>query len=291
MEATHSSDFPIRYYECDGYGHVNNANYLRYLEETALAAEVAAGYGTAACDALGLRWQPRTIDIEFLQPVLYGDTLTVATSLTAIAGAEARRAFDFRSASLNALAARAHARSTLLCRADGRPTPIPSEMATALAPGGIATSPDPSEAFPVAPPPPAGVYSIAHRVRWQDLNAARRVGLGTYMEWIEDASFGVVDAFGWPAKRMVGHGFAVLLRRHQLEFLGEAQLDDQLVISTWASDIKRAMATRHYFVTRAGDGELLLRVHTLGVWVELATGRPMRIPQGFLDDFGPNLVY
>ena len=27
--------FPVRFYECDAYGHVNNTHYLRYMQEAA----------------------------------------------------------------------------------------------------------------------------------------------------------------------------------------------------------------------------------------------------------------
>jgi acyl-CoA thioesterase FadM len=35
---------------------------------------------------------------------------------------------------------------------------------------------------------------------------------------------------------------------------------------------------------------LLARIDSLGVWIDLATGRPIRIPAEFIADFAPNLV-
>jgi acyl-CoA thioester hydrolase len=100
----------------------------------------------------------------------------------------------------------------------------------------------------------------------------------TYFDFAEESALGAVEALGWPIQRMVSEGFAIVLRRHQVEFLSPAHLGDELEVATWASNMKRAMGTRHYTITRLGDGELLARVHTLGVWVELDTGRPIRIP-------------
>jgi acyl-CoA thioesterase FadM len=34
----------------------------------------------------------------------------------------------------------------------------------------------------------------------------------------------------------------------------------------------------------------LARAHVLWVWVDLATGRPIRIPASFVDDFAANIV-
>jgi acyl-CoA thioesterase FadM len=36
--------FRIRHYECDMYGHVNNAVYLRYLQQANIEAEKGWGY-------------------------------------------------------------------------------------------------------------------------------------------------------------------------------------------------------------------------------------------------------
>jgi acyl-CoA thioester hydrolase len=100
----------------------------------------------------------------------------------------------------------------------------------------------------------------------------------------------VIAAHGWPVSRMTEAGFAILLRSHQVQYLQPAVLDDEIEVATWASDIKRSTATRHYTIHRVSDGKLLTQVHTLGVWVDLASGRPIRIPKGFMDDFAPNLV-
>jgi acyl-CoA thioesterase FadM len=41
---------------------------------------------------------------------------------------------------------------------------------------------------------------------------------------------------------------------------------------------------------RAHDDKLVARVQTVYVWVDIATGRPIRIPAQFLADFAPNIV-
>ena len=39
----HTSFFRVRQYECDAYGHLNNVNYVRYLQEAIVEAGAAAG--------------------------------------------------------------------------------------------------------------------------------------------------------------------------------------------------------------------------------------------------------
>ena len=43
----HERAFRVRQYECDPYGHVNHANYLRYMQEAAFDASAAVGYDFA----------------------------------------------------------------------------------------------------------------------------------------------------------------------------------------------------------------------------------------------------
>jgi acyl-CoA thioester hydrolase len=100
----------------------------------------------------------------------------------------------------------------------------------------------------------------------------------------------VVAAHGWPVSRMTAEGFAIVLRRQQIEFIERARPEDELEVATWASNVRQVMRTRDYTITRKADGALLTRSHTLGVWVNLGSGRPIRIPDNFLADFAPNIV-
>jgi acyl-CoA thioester hydrolase len=90
--------------------------------------------------------------------------------------------------------------------------------------------------------------------------------------------------------RVQVEGFAIVARRHRIQYRQPAVLDDELELATWISDVKRATVVRHYTVTRVSDGVLLARAHTLWVWVDLKTGRPIRIPSAFLADFAPNIA-
>ena len=61
-------------------------------------------------------------------------------------------------------------------------------------------------------------------------------------------------------------------------------------MTAFISDGGRAAAWRHYAAPRLADGALLARAHVLWVFVDLATGRPRRIPAAFLSAFAPNVA-
>jgi acyl-CoA thioester hydrolase len=116
------------------------------------------------------------------------------------------------------------------------------------------------------------------------------VNNAVYLAYAEDCGVQVAAAYGWPLARMQAEGFAIVARRHQIEYRQPAVLDDELELATWVSDVKRASAVRHYTITRTRDSTLLVQARTLWVWADAKTGRPVRIPDTFLADFAPNIT-
>ena len=277
----HTSLFRVRQYECDAYGHLNNVNYVRYLQDAIAGGwtrqRITPWRGPPRWGGAGRRgrWTSNTSDrcatatrwnCWFPCPV----RRICATGLRVSAG----RVGD--------LVAQATVEAVPVDAVSGQAVELPQTVSN--------EQPDPAAALPVLPPSPPGVFSVRHRVTWGDLDMSRQVGDATLLSYVETCGFGVIAAHHWPAARMVAQGFAIILRRHQIENLASAALDDELEIATWVSNVQRASATRHYTIRRVADGTLLTRVDTLGVWVDLMSGRPIRIPPDFLADFAPNLV-
>jgi acyl-CoA thioester hydrolase len=278
----HLSLFRVRQYESDAYGHLNNVNYVRYLQEAILEANASADYRGALQIAPGWRWQTRRLDIEYLRPARYGDTVELQVSAPGGEAECVRWACEFRRAGSGDLVAQAVVEAVPVDAVSGQPVELPRTLHD--------EQPGPAAALPVLPPPPPGVFSMRHRVTWGDLDISRQVSDATLLQYVETCGFGVIAAHRWPAARMAAQGFAIILRRHQMENLACAALDDELEFATWVSEVKRVSATRHYIIRRVTDQALLTRVDTLGVWVDLTSGRPIRIPTDFLADFAPNLV-
>ena len=290
MPLTHVRTFRVRHYECDAYGHVNYANYLRYMQEAAFDASAAAGYDLSRYEVMGRHWLVRETDIEYLRPLRYGDSVQVKTWVVDFRRIRSRRAYEFRRVGSGELVARAHTDWVFLDSATWRPAPIPPEMMAAFFPEGLPDPAPPRPRFPSAPPPPPGVFRLRRRVEWRDIDTAQHVNNAAYLAYLEDCGVQVAAAHGWPMSRMQAEGFAIVARRHRIEYRQPAALDDELELATWISDVKRATAIRHYTVTRVGDGALLARARTLWVWVDQKTGRPIRIPGAFLADFAPNIA-
>jgi acyl-CoA thioester hydrolase len=280
----------VRHYECDAYGHVNNVNYLRYMQETAFDASAAAGYDMARYEAMGCHWLVRETEVEYLRPLRYGDSVEVKTWVADFRRVRSRRAYELRDPVSSSVAARGMTDWVYLDTVTGRPAPIPDEMMTAFFPDGPPASIPPRFRFPAMPPVAQQVFRQRRRVEWRDLDPEQHVNNAVYVAYVEDCGLQVASAYGWPQKRMQEERFAIVARRLQLEYNLPAVLDDEVEIATWASDMKHSTALRHFVISRASDGVQLARARTLWVWVDTESGKPIRIPEAFVADFEPNII-
>lgn len=290
MAAVFERTFKIRHYECDAYGHVNHANYLRYMQEAAFDASAAAGYDFRRYREMDRAWLVRETDITYLRPLAYGDSVVVKTWVLDFRRVRSRRAYELRDLATGEMVAQATTEWIFLDSQSLRPVTIPAEMVNAFFPDGSAPEVPPREPFPKAPAPPPGVFKLRRWVEWRDIDGAQHVNNANYLAYLEECGVQVARAYGWPMARMMEAGFGIVARRYRIEYRQPAVQGDELELATWISDVKRATVVRHYTVKKAGDGALLARAHALWVCVDLATGRPIRIPAGFLADFAANIV-
>ncbi len=287
MPATHIETFRVRHYECDALGHLNNANYARYMQEAAFEASAAVGYSKVRYEALGHLWLARETEIEYLMPLHYGDTVQIKTWVGDFRRVRSRRFYEFHRD--DQLIARASTDWVYLEDSSGRPTAVPPEMIAAFVPEGLTEKAPPRPAFRTPPPPPPRVFSHRRRVEWRDLDTAGHVNNAVYLNYIEDCAMQLVNDFGWPRSRSLAAGWGAVTREQRLEYQTPALLDDELEIATWVTPHGRTTADRYTRITRPADGAPIAQAWTRWVWIDLASQRPIRIPADFWHDFRENI--
>jgi acyl-CoA thioester hydrolase len=290
MTPVHERAFRVRHYECDMYGHVNHANYLRYMQEAAFDASAAVGYSLETYQAMDRYWLIRDTDIEYLSPLRFGDTVQVKTWVVDFRRVRSRRVYELYREGNGEMVARAQTDWVFLKQETGRPATVSPEMVAAFLPDGPPADAPKRDPFPEPPAAPDGVLTHRRRVAWRDIDPAQHVNNAAYLAYMEDAGVQTAAHYGWPFPRMMAAGFAIVARRYRIEYRQPALLGDELEVVTWVSDVKRATAVRHYTITRLSDGERLARAFALWVWVDLKTRRPMRVPADFMADFRANIV-
>lgn len=240
----------VRPYECDIYGHLNNANYLR-LMTLADASDPPVG-------------RLRRTHVDFIRSVGPGDGVTIASARDTTGNGYERRSY----------------------RISSEGTDVTTAVADFLADDGD----DDGAPFPPPPEPPPGVFTMRRPVEWRDVGIDGTVPFAALAALAEDAGIRVVAAHDWPMTRCAAEGFAIVLRTIDAEVAAPAGLDDEIRIDTFASGMRRSMITRHYLLSRVGDGAEVARLSSLYVWVDLETNRPIRVPEAFIADLIPNLV-
>jgi acyl-CoA thioester hydrolase len=121
---THICTHSVRSYECDMYGHVNNAVYLNYLEYARMEFLKDSGFDYEKFRAAGFGLVVARVCIDYKQPALLHNQLTIKTTPEKL-----RKSFGvFRQTVLRGNDLIAEAEVTWFCvNADGRPSPMPEE--------------------------------------------------------------------------------------------------------------------------------------------------------------------
>jgi acyl-CoA thioester hydrolase len=98
-----------------------------------------------------------------------------------------------------------------------------------------------------------------------------------YLRWIQDAALAHSTALGFSERAYLDRGQVWVVRRHEIEYLRPAVAGDRLRVETRVATMKVANSVRRTEIFR--DTELICRAATDWVYVDLARGRPVRIPE------------
>ena len=124
----HTARFPVRQYELDQYGHVNNAVYLNWIEQVAVEHVEAMGFGRDWSSVHGGGWVVREHRVTYHRPVVYGDVVLVTTLPQEIGGVRGRRRTEIHRESDGVLTTEAETLWVWVRTADGRPMRVPDEL-------------------------------------------------------------------------------------------------------------------------------------------------------------------
>ena len=113
----------------DANGHANNVEYVRWMQEAAIAHADAAGCSEAT-RAAGASWVVRSHHVEYLRPVFAGENLTVQTWVATVRKSSSLRKYRFWRD--GELVARGETMWVFIAAATGRPVGIPAAVSSAF---------------------------------------------------------------------------------------------------------------------------------------------------------------
>jgi len=116
----------------DIHQHVNNQEYLRWMQEIAIEHSSAQGWPMARYLENGASWYVKSHFIDYLRPALLGDEIIACTWVTGITERSSPRSTLFLRAKDHQILARAETQWIFVSLSNGRPVTIPDELRQAF---------------------------------------------------------------------------------------------------------------------------------------------------------------
>jgi len=132
MQDCYEHRFEVAETDIDGLGHANNIEFVRWIQDVAVAHSSAVGLDFAAYVAMASFFVVRRHEVDYLRPALRGDPLVVRTWIDSAAAAQCERVTEIVRETDGAMLARATTTWGFVEATSGRPTRIPDAVRAAF---------------------------------------------------------------------------------------------------------------------------------------------------------------
>ncbi|QFU77544.1 acyl-CoA thioesterase [Halioglobus maricola] len=128
-------------------------------------------------------------------------------------------------------------------------------------------------------------------VQASDIDGLQHTNNAVYVQWCEQVAWSHSTALGLDLACYQRLDRAMAVIRGEYDYLQASREGDALAIGTWivAWDGRLSMQ-RRFQIVRIADGVTLLRGLVRFACIELSSGRPRRLPQEFIDGYGPAVL-
>ena len=127
-------------------------------------------------------------------------------------------------------------------------------------------------------------FCHSFRVEPTDIDDLGHANNVVWVRWINEAAIVHSTHVGLGAEACRALGVLWVVRRHDVEYLLPAFAGETLSAFTWPETLRGASSLRRTLFQR--DGKVLARAETTWVLIDLATGRPRRVPGEMLKGYG-----
>ena len=133
MPEIHIKRIPVDAEVIDIHRHVNNQEYLRWMQDVAIEHSTRLGWPMGRYLEIGASWYVKSHFIEYLRPALLGDALLACTWVAGMSERSSPRRTLFLRESDHQIVARAETQWIFVSLENGRPTSIPEALRSAFA--------------------------------------------------------------------------------------------------------------------------------------------------------------
>jgi len=137
------------------------------------------------------------------------------------------------------------------------------------------------QSWPVAAP-----YIQSRTVESSDLDEFGHVNNVRYIDWAMDIAWAHSGALGLPFAEYERLGVGCVVWRHEFDYLASTREGDVIDIATWIAECDKRVRLVRAFEMRRGNG-VLFKGRTKFVTIDMATGKPARMPNEFITAYEP----
>ncbi|HEX3025160.1 MAG TPA: thioesterase family protein [Chitinophagaceae bacterium] len=123
------------------------------------------------------------------------------------------------------------------------------------------------------------IFEFSFTVLPQHLDALRHVNNVVYVQWMQDIATKHWTSFVSPE---LDEKILWVARRHEIDYLSQAFLNDELMMRTWTGDYNAASWDRHYELIRKSDNKKIISAKSVWVLLDKKTFKPKRIDNEIL---------
>jgi acyl-CoA thioester hydrolase len=122
-------------------------------------------------------------------------------------------------------------------------------------------------------------YRHLVEVRREDIDELGHASNLVYLRWVLEAALAHSTALGLDQRAYLDRGEVWVVRAHQIEYVRPALVGEKLAVDTRVASMSAANSIRRTRIIRLSDDALLSHASTDWVFVDVARGRPRRIPE------------
>lgn len=132
----------------------------------------------------------------------------------------------------------------------------------------------------------SSIFIRSMEVPASDIDTLDHANNAAYLRWMEDCAWSHATSLGVDWHDYQQLGVAVVVRRHELDYLAASFAGEQLHVGTWIDkNDGRLTLWRGFQIIREHDGKTILRARSQFVCVRLKDGRPCRMPAVFREAY------
>ena len=131
------------------------------------------------------------------------------------------------------------------------------------------------------------VFEQKIRITEHEIDRQGRVNNVCFIQWMQDVASAHTASKGWNVARYEALGQGWVVRQHSVTYKRPALLGNVISATTWIASFAPRQCIRRYLFVREADNAVLVEAETQWVYIDIASGRPVRIPEALMTAFTP----